>query len=539
MALPAFCMAAAPGPVSNLSGELSPDGEVVVRWDPLQDKNIVLYRLYYSAESIIDSQGLYDDFEETLEPVPEFIFTNPPKQEALYVTVLAVNSSGEESESFAEEIRIDLTPAPAPSTPPPAQPKTPPVAAQSSAPAAWTVPSSATFVPPTPDIALPTIPDLGILTGNGRSSAGAAQSAWMAVPTMPQVPPPPAASSSSSSSSSIAPQVLPPPVLTLPKGPKAQGGSASVPTLAPPPSDGTVHLLSAEALSPTQVKLAFSAPVTIDALSAPQAFHIEGPGGTSLHITQMLMSDQMVILDTAEQQKGSPYTVLLREPLRGERGEPLHPQDRKADFVGHELSTAIASTPVTSAYDPLRPSDVLGFRLRATPDLGAKTYTVLAQWQADVSRSDIAYYVVRQSLDGGTTFSDPQTVPMDIAGIEIKGAQPGTLGIALSVVNIYGGVSAGVFDAVTLPGATPSAPIAPPPAAATPQLPAPVQPQIPAEILAMMQGKMPARKPVVKPVVSKDARAKNLSKTGVGLLAVGSSVVGAFAGWRKTTKRAR
>lgn len=521
-ALPILCVAAAPGPVTNLSGEAMPDGKVVVRWDPLPGADIVLYRLYYSADSILESEGLYDDFEETNGAVTEFTFTDPPKQSFLFITVLGVNSVGEESDSFMEEIRIDLAaqaPAPTP-TPKPVQPVASSAAAASS--------SSLGFVAPVIDIKLPTLEELGVFGQNGVTPT----------PTPVALPPVASRASSSSlapaplavSSSSIAPAAsrasVAPPVLTLPPTPTVTNVNPSVPMLTAPPSDGYVHLLSAEALSPTQVKLTFSAEVMIDEASAPGALRIEGLGG-NLHITQLRISDKIMVLETAPQQRGSTYRVILSEPLQSTAGEPLHATDRSATFAGHELGDAPQAPP--AVYNPAFAKDVMGFRLQATPETGGKTYTVLAQWDPDLSRGDIAYYVVRQTLDGGLTYSDPEPVPMDIGGIEIKGAQPGSLGISLNVVNVYGAVSTGVFSTVTLPGNVPvGAPTAPP----VPPMPLPV-PALP-PLTSMVQGSIPHMVQGHSIIARKD----NLSKTGIGLFAAGSSCIGALIGWKRS-KRSR
>ncbi len=549
IALPIAALAAAPSAVSGLSGNAQPDGSIIIRWAALPDPTIVLYRLYYSAESILDSEGLYDDYEETEGPVSEFVFYNPPKQTSLFVTVLAVNSSGEESEAFAEEVRVDIPkkttqPQPAPAPTPTPTPTPAPIPAPIPSPAAAAASSAfsvdiqipsmemiqqmilnSTQTPPTPAVQSSSAVAV-VAASSSAAPVQASSAAAVAVPVVASSAAPVAASSS-----------VPPPVLNLPSSAPAPttGGAVTVPTFTQPLQDGKVHLLIAEALSPIQVKLTMSTAVTIEPTAAPRAFRIVGANGTPLHISQLLISDRIVILDTAQQQKGALYTVQLSEPLIGMAGEILDTVDRSAVFSGHELGSVSASplAIAPSVYDPLVPGDVIGFRLRATPDVGGKTYTVTAQWQPDLTRNDLAYYMVRQSLDGGATFSEPEMAPMDIGGLEIKGAQPGELGISLSVVNIYGKTSTGVFDKITLPGEAPiRAPVLPAAVSTQPLPQLPVLPVVPQQtVVPVMTSQKPWNVPMVKP-----RHTDHLSKSGMGLFVVGSSMIGSYVGWRRGKK---
>lgn len=463
--IPVATLAAPPPPVTGLSGLQEANGEVRIEWQPSTDSSVVRYRLYYSSESILESQGVYDDFEETQGMENVYVFVSPPTTGSLYVTVLAVNNMGEESDAFVEEVKVDLT-----------------------------------------------------------TSAG--------TPRLET------ASSSSAAPWAADPQPQPePPVLTLPESSSSEAQSssaqASIPTYAEPAKDGRLHLLLAEALSPIQVKLTFSDPVQIDQQAAPQAFMILGPGGTPLAITKLLLSDQIVVLDTAQQQKGLVYNVKLSEPLQGINGEPLDATDRTAFFTGHDQgldpAAAVAPVqPVIPTYDPMHPADVMGFALRATPDAGG-TYTVTALWQADVSRGDIAHYIVKQSLDGGRTFGQPQTIPMDVAGVEFTGVQPGMFGISLQVMNVYGGTSAGIFDSVTLGNGA-----VPPPLAVQGSTTSMGWQGVPGPDMAAMLANVDAMARAQQ--IARTRSRSHLPDSGLGLFAVGSSLIGACAGWRKAKK---
>lgn len=461
---------AAPPPVSGLSGTYEADGSVRVEWQPSPDSSVVRYRLYYSSESILGSEGIYDDFEETDGAETEFIFETPPTKNALYVTVLAVNSAGEESAAFVEEVTVDLS-----------QPRPSESQSRSS------------------DFEVPTL---------------------LSRPSMEPEPESPA-----------------PPVLTLPEtafSSVAQSSSVqtSIPTHTEPVSDGRAHLLLAEALSPIQVKMTFSGPVTVDPQAAPQAFSIVGPERRPLRITQILISEQIIVADTEQQMKGAVYNVKLSEPLHGINGEPLDATDRTAFFTGHEqgLDPVMApiSQPPIAQYDPMHPTDVVGFMLRASPESGG-AYTVTAQWQPDAARGDIAHYLIRQTLDGGRTFSEPQTVAMDIAGVEFMGVQQGSFGVSLQVVNVYGGVSAGVFDFVTLPGGATPPPVTQGSVAVTNG-----QNMIPSLNFAEMAAQ--AQTDAMQLQQWQRVNRGDLPSSGIGLVAAGASLAGACMGWRKARK---
>ncbi|MDD4319057.1 MAG: hypothetical protein PHW10_01905 [Candidatus Peribacteraceae bacterium] len=100
--------AEAPPAVTGITGTYV-DGSVLVQWAAPEDAtNVARYRVYYSRESIVENGGLFDDFETTPDNATSFAITELPLGDALYVTVVAVSGSGEESETFAEEARVDI-----------------------------------------------------------------------------------------------------------------------------------------------------------------------------------------------------------------------------------------------------------------------------------------------------------------------------------------------------------------------------------------------------------------------------------------------
>ena len=105
--LPVGVLAAAPSDVRGITAEAKSDG-VHVKWLPVSG-DIASYRIFYSHVSILDNNALYDEFVSTEKPVTEFVLQNLPQVSDLYITVLAVNSTGEESPLFEEEAHVTLS----------------------------------------------------------------------------------------------------------------------------------------------------------------------------------------------------------------------------------------------------------------------------------------------------------------------------------------------------------------------------------------------------------------------------------------------
>ena len=81
---------------------------VTVTWDAVTDDPIAYYRVYYSAKSILENDGLFDDFESTEANETSLTLSSPPNTSNMYVSVIAVAESGLESEYFTEEAHAVL-----------------------------------------------------------------------------------------------------------------------------------------------------------------------------------------------------------------------------------------------------------------------------------------------------------------------------------------------------------------------------------------------------------------------------------------------
>jgi hypothetical protein len=122
LALTPFAMAfAAPANVTGIQGSVR-DGKAHVTWQQPAGTQPASYRLFYSRLSILQQNGLYDDFETVPGDTTEYTFASLPYvTDKLFVSVLAVDANGEESPLFMEEARIDLNGAAAVSSTPTAQ----------------------------------------------------------------------------------------------------------------------------------------------------------------------------------------------------------------------------------------------------------------------------------------------------------------------------------------------------------------------------------------------------------------------------------
>ncbi len=83
------------------------NGTLKVSWSAVTDPGgIAYYRIYYSRVSILGNNGDYDDFEQTTSNATTYSFDTVPPGKDVYVSVLAVNSGGVESEAFQSEAHV-------------------------------------------------------------------------------------------------------------------------------------------------------------------------------------------------------------------------------------------------------------------------------------------------------------------------------------------------------------------------------------------------------------------------------------------------
>lgn len=105
IALP-IAVLAAPANVRGITAEMVGEN-VLVTWDQVPG-DIAQYRVFYSHESIMQNNGLYDDFETVDGSVNSHLLQNIPQSNKLFVSILAVDSTGKESPYFVEETEVSL-----------------------------------------------------------------------------------------------------------------------------------------------------------------------------------------------------------------------------------------------------------------------------------------------------------------------------------------------------------------------------------------------------------------------------------------------
>lgn len=335
----------------------------------------------------------------------------------------------------------------------------------------------------------------------------------------------PAASSSQTSepataSSSSAPQAPAPSSSSLQSAPKSSGAA-------------TLRLLSAQAISKTRVGLLFSATPVIDPILAPSAFAIIDAQGAALPIEQLTIEGKAVTVQTAPQTAGAVYQMRLTEPLAGEGGMALDTVDRVAFFAGHStgLSPEEAQARATQQQAgqqqqpataipgsvPLAGSlpDVVNFRLSASPQPN-KLFKVTGQWTVDPSTPEGTFIVVRQSRDGGRTFSQPEFLPGNLDGVVIPNVTQENFGLAVYIADAEGHSSPGVFKAIFTWN--------------TPQIAPPVSATV-TPVASSARSASSASSVITSP----PSQAKNLSQSGAGAVC-GIAAFGALAGWRRMRK---
>lgn len=104
LSLPVTALAA-PGNVSGVQAAQEADG-IHVAWDGVD--SAVSYKIFWSRESILDNNALYDDMVETKSVDTTYVLKNLPQMNDVYVTVLAVDKDGQESPLFNEEAHVTL-----------------------------------------------------------------------------------------------------------------------------------------------------------------------------------------------------------------------------------------------------------------------------------------------------------------------------------------------------------------------------------------------------------------------------------------------
>lgn len=473
-------IAQTPGAVTNIRA-IPIDGTITVTWNPPTDQNISYYRVYFSSQSILENGGVYDDFEATPGPETKYVLQHKPANPTLYISVLAVNNEGLEGEIFVEEAVVVTTQGRSTDTP-----ITPVLQQQSNS-----LPQQQQPAQPAPDTKT-----FNVATGIEQRTA---------------------------------------------EEENQQGNNRqtqALPEWEEPDLGGALHLLLTDAISPTEVKLLFSSPPTVEPERAPKAFAITDADGNPLQIKSIYIDQETITVNTDVQTRDAEYQLQLSEPLRGTDGSPLHEVNRRSSFRGHpdgKLKEEVQNIPPEPQKQtepiPVTPqivgtSGIQNIRLTASSLLDG-TYTISARWDTANPLGDLAYYSIRQSLDGGITFSDPQLLPFAINGVDVPSASPGNYGIGVSAISIFGYATPEVFASILV----------------GPQQPTPISQAVSSssavsvsEPASPEQKSAPQREEVAAPEPEEVIRTvgiKSLSRSGAGVVLGSLGTMGMLIGWRR------
>jgi len=521
MLIAAFPVLAEPPPyVTGLIAEVT-NGEIYVGWSSQPDADVAYYRVFYSFESILENEGLFDDFEETSGPVNTYIIKDPPPVDNLFIAVIGVSPQGEDINMFVEEVTVSLGGG------------DDDLGDDDWGEDDWPEDDWGDD-DDWEDETLPPNDDLSDDDVNETDPSEEPESFWdRFLPggeqgdTQPTSVPPPEQplpqEQSEDSPEDDNTLILKEEKLLLPgnEPPRQQPTSSE-----PEPASGqeglqTLSLLSAKASSPTEVLLEFSGHITVEPDRAPEAFSIVDADGNSLAITYMTIEGSNAVVTTVEQAKESIYEFRMNEPAFSPDGLPLDSVNRRAFFLAHPSSpvkTAQPQQPPSQDTSPLR--GIENFKMGAT-QLANGYFDVSARWNVMGDRNEISYYIVHQTRDEGQTFGEPHVLKPNIGGVELSDVMPGQFGIVLSFVHINGTVFQAAFENINLgPG------VPPPPQALAPVVTPPSAP--PAASVAP---------PINLSKVTSPPHADALNQSGGMAAAASLMIVGGVMGWRRMRKK--
>lgn len=230
----------------------------------------------------------------------------------------------------------------------------------------------------------------------------------------------------------------------------ASVSSAAVSTSSALPNDGKFHMLTAEAVSPNQVVLTFSHPVVMNVSEAARAFTVATLDGRQLALTRLELLAERVTLATDTQERGVTYVVTASSVVQGV-------QAIGAQQVAVAFPSLVESATFTGnafGKEPLVPTAAKGFSLQAIA-IGGGLYRIETQL-TEIPHDGIARYDVYQSLDGGRTFSGPQSVEAAVPSIRVDGVAAGAFVMTLQPIALDGTPRSPLTASVTLGSGTPT-----------------------------------------------------------------------------------
>ncbi len=224
-------------------------------------------------------------------------------------------------------------------------------------------------------------------------------------------------------------------------------------------SASALELLSAQAVSATGVLLTFSLPIgKLSQQDAAKALTIVDASGSLLQLRKMTITDNTILATTLPQRREIRYAVSASNVLKSSVGMPLNMAMSQASFTGHP--TGLTPESVSNQQQPVLVQDIANLSIRAEQQQDG-TYIVTANWIPRDAIANIFAYQIRQTRDGGRTWSEQQTVPANTTSVRVGQVPAGNFGVLVKVIGNNGLISQGTYGAIELPVFDPGVPVPP------------------------------------------------------------------------------
>ena len=390
-------LATPPAYVTGLRAELQEDGSVKVEWNAQSEEDVAYYRVYYSYESILENSGLYDDFEQTDGPQMEYIFTDPPDVDTLFIAVLGVNPAGEDINLFVEEVAVDLTGT-----------VRPPAESEQGQPQPEEEEESQEMEIHEETVTLPA-------------------EEQEEQPTMP--------------------------VETSVDFPNEPTSVQLTSAVALSPTEVEITLNVPVTVEPAQAPAAFH---IVDAVGTSLRIARMIIQGTTMRVTTAQQEQGRIyefsMRSPAYSTQGLPIdTIRNRVYFEGhpQGSTPTGPQPKPADWEQARTQGGVPTETQPVETQQSGTAQLTNFQLAAQGQ-GNGFYTVTAVWDVTGNTDALAYLLTNQSRDGGKTFGASQMVNPGVGGVQIPDVSAGMFGLSVALVQRDGGILPGGFQTVIL-----------------------------------------------------------------------------------------
>ncbi len=212
----------------------------------------------------------------------------------------------------------------------------------------------------------------------------------------------------------------------------------------------SLHLVSAQALSPTTVSLTFSEPVTVRQEEAVGAFQLTDATGAATAIRQIAVLGPNVTLDTVALQANMPYTVkaLLVRAAQSPNGfAVIVDSNANAASFTYSGSSPTSQPSPAQATDPLSAPTNMRMRIERMEGMHADVLLTFAMPEGAVVP---ASFEVFQSINGGKSYATPQTITGTARSVRFTNVPLGAFAVLLRAIAADGRASPTAPAAITI-----------------------------------------------------------------------------------------